>query len=95
MRPRILLLAALAVAVATPALPQNIQIPGMGMQPGAAELQILNSIRSRDAFQQEQRIHREIDRVIVQQPAPQPNVPRVKPTCQEDTKGQKLLRSCR
>lgn len=80
--------------VATPALAVDILVPGT-MNPTAAEVQILNSIRSRETFQLEQRIDREIDRLATQQFKPRLDVPVVKPTCREDINGQKMLRSCR
>jgi hypothetical protein len=91
-------LAAFALAsgplFAAPALAVDVLVPGT-MNPSAAEMQILNSIRSREAFQLEQRIDREIDRLTVRQPSPRLDVPVVRPTCQEDVNGRKMLRSCR
>jgi len=90
--------AALAIAVgvlaATPALAVDILVPGT-TTPSEAELQIMRNIQRRQDFQLEQRINREIDRLTVQQPSPRLDVPVVKPTCQEDVNGQKMLRSCR
>ena len=89
--------AALAVAIgvlaATPALAVDILVPGTTAS--EAELQIMRNIQRRQDFQLEQRINREIDRLTVQQPSPRLDVPVVKPTCQEDVNGQKMLRSCR
>lgn len=85
---------AAAMLAATPALAVDIPIPGAST-PSAAELQILRSIQSRQEFQLEQRINREIDRLSIQQPSPRLDVPVVKPTCREDVNGQKMLRACR
>jgi hypothetical protein len=79
---------------AAPASAVDILVPGT-MTPSAAEVEILKSIRSREAFQLEQRIGREIDRLTVRQPSPRLDVPVVRPTCREDVYGQKMLRSCR
>lgn len=78
---------------AAPASALDIQVPGAS--PSAAEMQIMRNIQSRDAFQLEQRINREIDRLTVQTPQPRLDVPVVRPTCREDVSGQKALRSCR
>ncbi len=91
-------LAALAlvagVLAAAPAFAVDILVPGT-TTPSAAELQIMRNIQSRQDFQLEQRINREIDRLTVQTPSPRLDVPVVKPTCREDINGQKMLRSCR
>lgn len=68
-------------------------IPGPTVSPG--ELHIQRSIQSRQNFQLEQRINREIDRLTVQQPLPQPKVERSKPSCVQDTNGRRDLRDCR
>ncbi|CAG1015941.1 hypothetical protein RHIZO_05216 [Rhizobiaceae bacterium] len=96
MRPFISRLAAVAAAVlvATPVFAIDILVPGTAT-PSAAELQIMRSIQSRQDFQLEQRINREIDRLTVQTPSPKLEVPVVKPTCREDVNGQKMLRACR
>jgi hypothetical protein len=95
-RPFISCFAALAVvAVAPPAVALDILVPGAASPPSAAELQILNNIRSRETFQLEQRINREIDRLTIQQPTQRLDVPRAKPTCKQDINGQKMLRACR
>jgi hypothetical protein len=83
-----------AVLGAVPANAVDILVPGT-TTPSAAELQIMRNIQSRDTFQLEQRINREIDRLTVQTPSPRLDVPVVKPTCREDINGQKMLRSCR
>lgn len=85
---------AAAVSVATPVFSIDIHVPGSAT-PSAAELQIMRSIQSRQDFQLEQRINREIDRLTVQTPSPKLEVPVVKPTCREDVNGQKMLRACR
>ncbi len=85
---------AAALLAAAPAFAVDILVPGTAT-PSAAELQIMRSIQSRETFQLEQRINREIDRLTVQQPSPRLDVPVVRPTCQQDVNGQKMLRSCR
>lgn len=83
-----------AVALSTtPALAAEILIPGA--TPSAAELQIMRNIQSRETFQLEQRINREIDRLTVQTPSPKLEIPVVKRPCREDVNGQKMLRACR
>ncbi|MBE0695096.1 MAG: hypothetical protein IH590_18620 [Aquamicrobium sp.] len=94
-RPILSRLAAVAAAALStaPALAAEILIPGA--MPSAAELQIMRNIQSRETFQLEQRINREIDRLTVQTPSPKLDIPVVKPTCREDVNGQKMLRVCR
>jgi len=85
---------AAAVLGAAPAFALDILVPGT-MTPSPAETQIMRNIESRDAFQLEQRINREIDRLTVRTPQSPLDVPVFKPTCREDVSGQKALRSCR
>lgn len=88
-------LAAVAAGVlyATSAFAVDLLVPGA--TPSAAETQIMRSIQSREVFQLEQRVNREIDRLAVRQPSPKLDVPVVRRTCQEDIDGQKMLRTCR
>jgi hypothetical protein len=70
---------------------QGIVVPGASQ----LELDTYRSIQSRENFQFQQRINREMDRGMNMQPAPQPQVPVVQPSCQRDVNGSHQTRGCR
>lgn len=88
--------ALLAVSV-PPALAVEIGSGNSGLNsPGYnADLQAAQNRLQRQQYQQLQQIHREQDRLIIQQPQPRPEVPRVKPGCQVQIYGNRTVTTCR
>lgn len=92
-----------AILAAAPAAALDLAVPGsrpsaQGIQvPGATQLELdtYRSIQERQNFQFRQQINRENDRYMNMQPAPQPRVPVVQPSCQRDIDGSNQARRCR
>ena len=59
------------------------------------EQMMLRNIQRRESYQADQQRLREVDRRIVGAPLRQPRVPVVKPTCQTQVFGSRILRTCR
>ena len=59
------------------------------------EQMMLRNIQRRESYQADQQRLREIDRRIVGVPLLQPRIPVVKPSCQTQVFGSKILRTCR
>lgn len=59
------------------------------------DLQAAQNRLQRQQYQQLQQLNREQDRLIIQQPQPRQEVPRVKPGCQVQIYGNRTVTTCR
>lgn len=83
----------LLLGAATPGLAQTVVVPTPGQS--AAETEALRGEINRQNFQLRQEIERQNDRRAAQQPLPPPNIPVLRPPCQQGSSGNPASTGCR